>query len=61
MLTLTGPESQVIYVNPNSIISIRKPRSSEHFGPGVKCIINTVNGKFIAVIEDCATIIKEMK
>jgi hypothetical protein len=60
MIQLTGPDDQRIDINPAEIVSIRSPRSTEHFAKGVRCIINTVDGKFVAVIEDCGTILKRV-
>jgi hypothetical protein len=52
---LSGPEHQTIWVNPEEIVSIRAPRDSqsEHFGPEVRCILQTVDGKLIAITDDC--------
>ena len=37
------------------IVSLREPRSveDEHIQRGVRCIINTSDGKFTAVTDDC--------
>jgi hypothetical protein len=53
LLLLMGPEHQIILVNPSQVVSMRTPRRHEHFGKGVRCLINTVDGKFIAVIQPC--------
>jgi hypothetical protein len=58
LLRLTGPDHQVIDINPAGIVSLRQPRGSEtqHFHKDVKCLIHTADGKFIAVIEKCDTV-----
>jgi hypothetical protein len=41
-------------------VSLREPRSveDEHIQRGVRCIINTSDGKFTAVTDDCWTVNK---
>jgi hypothetical protein len=56
LVELAGPDNQAIYVSPVEVVSIRAPRSSEHLGKRVRCLIHTVDGKFIAVVEDCGTV-----
>ena len=56
LIQLTGPDHQVIQINPNEIVSIRTLRGSDHFGPGVRCIISTSDGKFIGVTESCESV-----
>lgn len=57
LLQLHGPGGQNIFINPNEVTSVREPRSGEdHFGKGVHCLVNTADGKFSAVVEDCATV-----
>jgi hypothetical protein len=53
LIQLTGPEHQVIQVNPSSIVSLRAPRTAEHFAPGTKCLLNMGDGKIIVVMETC--------
>lgn len=52
-LELTGPEQQVIHVNPTDIVSLRNVRGGDHFYEGAKCILHMVDGKPIVVIETC--------
>ena len=56
LLELHGAGGQYFQLNPEAVVGLRAPRDSEHFGEGVKCIINTNDGKFFAVIEDCPTV-----
>jgi hypothetical protein len=56
LIRLTGPEGQVIEINPQQVVSVRSPRSTEHFGPGVKCLISTADGKFTTVVEPCSKV-----
>jgi hypothetical protein len=55
LVQLTGPGGQIIDVNPAEIVSLREPQQTgyHHFENNVHCVINTVDGKFIAVIETC--------
>jgi hypothetical protein len=58
LVTLSGPDGQRIDVNPATVVSVREPResASDHFASSVKCILQTVDGKLIAVTTDCATV-----
>ena len=58
LVTFSGPDGQRIDVNPADVVTVRQPRGSEsdHFDPDIKCLISTVDGKFIAVTTDCATV-----
>ena len=55
LVALSGPDGQVIFVNPAEVVSIRSPRAlhSEHFAPGIRCVLQTVDGKAIGVADDC--------
>ena len=53
LLKLTGPDHQLIYISPQHIVSVRPPRHTDAFGPGVKCLLHTDDGKYVAVIEPC--------
>lgn len=52
-IQLTGPDHQIIQLNPKSIIDYRSLRGVDHFAPGTKCLIHTSDGKFIPIIEAC--------
>lgn len=56
LIHLTGPGDQVIELNPDQLVTSRAPRSSDHFAPGTHCLINTADGKVVAVKEDCETV-----
>jgi hypothetical protein len=57
LIVLHGPGGQVIQVNPDAIVSMRVPRGDEgHLQAGAKCIVNTADGKFSAVIETCQAV-----
>lgn len=55
-IQLHGPGNQLLEINPDEIVSLRMPQSTEHFAPGVRCIVNTADGKFSTVQEDCDTV-----
>lgn len=55
LLMLTAPDGTTIDVNPNKIVSLRDPGDSLH--PGVRCLINTTDGKYIGVAETCAAVL----
>ena len=57
LLQLHGPHDQIIDINPDQVVSLRKPRADEgHFTSGVRCLVNTSDGKFSTVMEDCETV-----
>jgi hypothetical protein len=60
-LLLTGPDHHQVWVFPQEIVTLSMPHRTEHYGKGVHCIINTVDGKFIAVVEHCGDIAKRIK
>jgi hypothetical protein len=64
LLQLTGPEHQLIELNPKSVVSLREPRVVEHFWKGAHCLINTTDGKIVVVQEQCTEVrklIEDMK
>lgn len=58
LVHLTGPEGQLVELNPEAVVTLRDVRESDaaHFAKGVKCLIHTTDGKFVAVIETCAKV-----
>jgi hypothetical protein len=54
-IAVTGPGGQRIEINAAQIVTTRTPRDADaaHFGPGVRCLIHTTDGKFVAVLETC--------
>jgi hypothetical protein len=56
LIRLTGPDHQVIEINPQTIASVRSVREPEHFAKGTNCILFTTDGKNINVIETCARV-----
>jgi hypothetical protein len=61
LIQLTGLDGQLIILSPNQIVTFRAPRKSEHFGPGVRCVINSTDGKFVAVLETCQQVRKQIE
>lgn len=53
LITLTGPDGQTIKLNPETVATIRSVRGSDHFAPGIKCVVFTTDGKNITVTETC--------
>ncbi|MCP3460335.1 hypothetical protein [Bradyrhizobium sp. CCGUVB23] len=56
LLQLHGPQDQLIDINPDQVVSFRKPRAEGHFPKGIRCLVSTVDGKFSTVTEDCETV-----
>jgi hypothetical protein len=53
LITLTGPDGQVIELNPLTVSTVRTVRGSDHFVTGTHCIIFTTDGKNVNVNETC--------
>jgi hypothetical protein len=53
-----GPDGQRAFLNPKAISSLREPIATDlkGFAKGVRCVVVTTNGKFIAVVETCTAI-----
>jgi hypothetical protein len=58
LITVHGPQGQVIELNVNEISSIRQPRGHGHFTKDIKCLIFMTNGKFVSTVETCEQINK---
>jgi hypothetical protein len=56
LIELHGPGGRKFDVKVDEIVSFREPAETEHFGKGTRCIVNTSDGKFSAVTEDCDTV-----
>ena len=61
LIELTGPDRQVIIVSPDEIVAMRAPRVIEHFAPGTRCLLNTVDGKGVAVQETCEQVLDKIR
>jgi hypothetical protein len=57
-IILHAPDGQVIYLNPDQVTNIRKPRGTEtgHFARGTNCVVFTTDGKHFATLEICESI-----
>jgi hypothetical protein len=56
LITLTGPDKQVIEINPHTVTTLRTIRDPEQFAKGTHCIVFTTDGKNINVVETCARV-----
>jgi hypothetical protein len=53
LIVLTGPGGQNVKINPDEVVSLRAPRSTDHMPKTVHCIVFTTDTKFIGVEETC--------
>jgi hypothetical protein len=55
LVLLHAPQGHEIYINPDTVTTMRSPpaEKNKHFTDEAKCMLNTSDGKFIAVIESC--------
>jgi hypothetical protein len=58
LIALQGPDGQVILVSPKHIVSLRAPRSHEHFARGTGCVLLTDDAKLVSVLNRCEDIRK---
>jgi hypothetical protein len=57
LIALTGPDGQAIDINPAEIVSLRDAGGEKDgLHSSVHCQINTADGKYIGVVETCATV-----
>jgi hypothetical protein len=63
LLLLHAPEGADVAVNSEQITTLRGPPQQRKgtFTTEARCMINTSDGKFIAVIETCETVRKLME
>jgi hypothetical protein len=55
LVTFTGPQQQVIEVNPMNVTVVKSP-IDHRFPKGTQCIIFTTDGRFHTVIEPCSVV-----
>jgi hypothetical protein len=58
---LRGPDGQQLWLSPSQVVSIREPRSEQHFAPGTRCLIGTADGKYLTVAEPCEAVRKKLQ
>lgn len=62
LIVLHGVDGNEISINPKHITTLHPTKESTHGKPnelvvgGVNCVVSLSNGKFLSVVEDCATI-----
>jgi hypothetical protein len=56
LVELTGASGESIVLNSDAVVTIRAPRRSDHFAPGMQCLITTSDGKYVAVRQQCHTV-----
>jgi hypothetical protein len=61
LIRLHGPDGQEIYVNPQTVVSVRPPRGTDVVGSQLHCLLHTTDGKYIAVVETCDKFVSEAK
>ena len=63
LILLHGATGNEIIVNTNEIVSMREGDGvhNQYVTQGVRCVINTTDGKFISVAETCSDIVEAAK
>jgi hypothetical protein len=56
------PGGLEVYINPDEVVAMRTPPHTEGYvKEGVKCIVLTTDGKFLAIVEECRVIQTELE
>ena len=58
LIELTSPDGSMVSVNPATIVNLRQAPAVRRgqFTASATCAIYTTDGKFVAVVEDCAQV-----
>jgi hypothetical protein len=59
LVMLTAPGGVHVAVNPEAVVSLRQ-RTFDSENPDIHCTISLTDGKTLAVIEDCATVFRQL-
>ena len=62
LVQIMGTDNQVVWVNPQQVISIREPRgiNQGHWAHGTRCLILTTDGKFFTTVEPCEQVLRKL-
>ena len=67
LILLHNVDNDPIYVNPDQVVVLHPTKDKPAEGRqklvvgGVNCVVGLSNGKFVSVLEDCATVRKLME
>jgi hypothetical protein len=63
LVQFTGPDNQLILLNPEQIIGLKEPRGQPgaHFHASVKCLVFTSDSKYTPVIETCSEVRRKLE
>ena len=62
LIILHNTAGNQIVLNTNEVVSMREgDGDNQRVTKGIRCIINTTDGKFISVVEECHDIIEAAK
>jgi hypothetical protein len=63
LVRLTGPDNQLVLINPEQVIALRDPRGrpGEHFHQSVHCLVFTADSKYTPVTETCPEVRRRLE
>jgi hypothetical protein len=63
LIVLHAPDGHEVFVNPQEITVLhqRLVPGESHFTEKATCLINTTDGKFITIVEDCFSVLDAIK
>jgi len=59
-ITVTDPSGNHVMINTREIVSMRDVSGAQALAEGSKCMISTLDSKYIAVLEDCRVVIMDI-
>jgi hypothetical protein len=63
LLLLTAPDGKYLAVVPEQVVALRgkADNSTNTLHKGVRCVVFTVDGKFLSVVETCPEVSRRLK
>jgi hypothetical protein len=53
LISLPGAHGSVVYVNPQSVVSLRAASATGHYASDIRCLIQTSDGKVVGSTDPC--------
>lgn len=58
---LTAPDGKYLSVEPTQVVALRGSAGHGTMHEGVHCVVFTVDGKFLSVVESCAEVEQRLR
>ena len=62
-VVLTAPDGKYLAVQPSAVVVLRGRAAEDHgaFHHGVHCVVYTLDGKFLSVVETCEEVDRKLR